>query len=114
MCSPTCPSCRLRGWLVVADVTSGAVFQSVQGSRLTGKRTTGPDSRVILRRLSDRLGLETNLTPYSLRKGLITEVARAGADAAEIAGHTHQDPEILHRVYVKFPDLFDGPAHVVL
>ena len=114
-CSPACPACRLQQWLEVAGVVNGAVFQSIQGSKLTGRRLSSADSQVILRRLSDRLGLETQLTPYSLRKGFITAVAEAGADADEIAGHTgHQDPNTLHRFYVKFPDLFDGPAHVTL
>jgi integrase len=114
-CSPACPACRLQDWIAVAGITDGAVFQSVQGSRLTGRRLSNADSRTILHRLSDRLSLETRLTPYSLRKGFITEVAGAGADADEIAGHTgHQDPNILHRFYVRFPDIFDGPAHIVL
>jgi integrase len=114
-CSPACPACRLRDWITIAGATTGPVFQSIQGSKLTGRRISGPDSRTILCRLSERLGLETPITPYSLRKGFITEVASAGADADEIAGHTgHKNPEILHRFYVKFPDLFDGPAHVML
>jgi integrase len=114
-CSPACPACRLHDWITIAGVTTGPVFQSIQGSKLTGRRISGPDSRTIMRRLSERLGLETPITPYSLRKGFITEVASAGADADEIAGHTgHKNPEILHRFYVKFPDLFDGPAHVML
>jgi integrase len=114
-CSQACPACRLRDWIEVAGIVEGSIFQSVQNSKLTGRRLSSADSQVILRRLSNRLGLETCLTPYSLRKGFITEVAGAGADADEIAGHTgHQDPNILHRFYVRFADLFDGPAHVAL
>lgn len=106
----------LRDWLEAANITRGAVFRPVYGSRVL-PRTVEPllVSRVLKAYLK-KAGIDpARYGAHSLRAGFITSAAEAGVSLDRIMDHSrHVEPRHV-RVYVRRANLFkDHPGDAFL
>lgn len=98
----TCPVRALRAWLDTAGITAGPIFRGVaKGGRTvrSGRLDPGSVARII-KRAALRAGLPDaeHFSGHSLRSGLATEAARAGATDHEIMDQTgHSDVRSVKR-----------------
>jgi integrase len=104
----TCPVRSVQAWLEAARITSGPVFRSldvfdrVQPGRLSDKAV----ARMIKRR-AKAIGLDpTRYAGHSLRAGLATSAAAAGASERVIMAQTgHRSADMVRR-YIREGSLF--------
>src|SRR5207253_8080025 len=87
---PTCPVRAVQAWLETARITEGAIlrpldrFQQVQGTRLSAERVA-----LIVKRRAKAVGLDpARYAGHSLRAGLATSAAAAGASERVIMSQT--------------------------
>ncbi len=98
-----CPVIALQNWLLVAGITSGAVFRRVNcHDHLYGsKALTPPSVALILKSAVIRAkGLDAafNVAGHSLRSGFVTEAALSNWSTAAIMGQTgHKSHDMLFR-----------------
>ena len=112
----TCPVRSVQAWLEAARITSGPVFRSldvfdrVQPERLSDKAV----ARMIKRR-AKAIGLDpARYAGHSLRAGLATSAAAAGASERVIMSQTgHRSADMVRR-YIREGNLFTAnPAAMV-
>ncbi len=108
----TCPVRALRAWIDLAGVEGDApVFRSVNRHGHVGGAITGRGVAVVIKRLVAVVGLDADdFAGHSLRRGLVTSAARAGASDATIMRTTgHKSRAMLDR-YRQAAALFDDCA----
>lgn len=103
----TCPVRALRAWLDTAGITAGAVFRPVdrhghvQAGRLSGNAVAS-----VVKKCAAAAGLAGEWSGHSLRAGLATSAAAAGASDRQIARQTgHRSAKVLGR-YIRAGELF--------
>jgi integrase len=104
----TCPVKALLAWFEAADITTGAVFRKVnKHGRLEGKRLAGHSVALIVKRAFKMIGKRPrSFSGHSLRAGLATQAAMAGASERSIQNQTgHKSLKVL-RTYIRDGSLF--------
>jgi len=108
---PLCPVRALEAYLAVRGQGKGPLFQSLHKGKLTGRPLDQRDVRYLIKDYADRMGLDpAQFSTHSLRAGLATAAALAGADMEVIASQTgHRSMEVL-RGYIRRANLFQRNA----
>lgn len=105
----TCPVRALAAWLLERGSWSGALFcrLAVPGDRVMRRRISGQAIAAIVQAVAGRAGLDVaRIGGHSLRAGLATAAAGAGASASAIMGRTgHRSVAMVDR-YVRHGSLF--------
>ncbi len=110
-----CPVTALRGWLGEAGLVGGAVFRQVRGG-VVGDRLSDRSIANVIKRAATAAGLDANAySGHSLRAGLATAAALAGADLATIMRQTrHESPRVAMR-YIRIAEAWrNNAARLVL
>lgn len=106
----------LTAWLTAANLSEGAVFRRLWGTRVGGGLSPAAVGALIQRR-ARRAGLEAHITGHSLRAGFITEAGRRQVPLAEVMALSGHRTLLADRYHVVAPDLpgfglTEAPAHV--
>jgi integrase len=112
----TCPVRAVQAWLETARISDGPVFrpldrfQRVQTTRLSDKAVA-----LIVKRRAKAVGLDpTRYAGHSLRAGLATSAAAAGASERVIMSQTGHRSADMVRKYIREGSLFTAnPAGMV-
>ncbi len=81
----TCPVRAVQAWVEGAGLTSGPLFRGVdRWGHVLGRRMHPDTVWYLLRRLSARAGLESRVSPHSLRAGFVTAATSRGVQALEV------------------------------
>jgi integrase len=107
----------VRDWIERAGIVSGAVFRSLSRSGKMGSERLSPQAvALVLKQYAKRIGLDPELiSGHSLRAGLVTSAAKAGASAWKIRQQTGHKSDAMVARYIRDADLFvDNAAARVL
>jgi integrase len=107
----TCPVRATLTWLVLAGITEGRVFRSVDRHGRLGVELGAQDVARIVKRRASAVGLDAaHLAGHSLRAGLVTSAAKAGKALHTIMKTTgHRSADMVQR-YIRDAELFDDNA----
>ncbi len=108
----TCPVKAMLAWIEAAGVERGPLFRKVnRHGRLEGTRLSAYSVAVIVKRSVKAAGISpANFAGHSLRAGLATAAAMAGADERTIQEQTgHKSLKVL-RTYIREGSLFRNNA----
>ncbi|EPZ52760.1 site-specific integrase [Alicyclobacillus acidoterrestris] len=108
----TCPVRALQAWLEATGIESGALFRHVTKGRQIGTTHLSDKSVArIVKKYIERIGLdESKFAGHSLRDGLATSAAMAGASERDIMAQTgHKNPMMVRR-YIRDGNLFRSNA----
>jgi integrase len=112
----TCPVRSERAWLESAHITHGPVFRSLDRfHRVQPKRLSDKAVALVVKRRAKAVGLDpARYAGHSLRAGLATSAAAAGASERVIMSQTgHRSAEMVRR-YIREGSLFtSNPAAMV-
>jgi integrase len=108
----TCPVRALTTWLTVAGIKAGAIFRSVDRHRnIRPKRLTAQSVALVVKKAANACGLDESLfAGHSLRAGLATSAAAAGADERAIMAQTGHASPMMARRYIRDGSLFRDNA----
>lgn len=108
----TCPVRALRAWLETAGITSGAVFRAVDRHGKVATHALSPRSVAkILKRAAARAGIDAAaIAGHSLRAGMATQAALNGAQERDIAKTTGHRSTAMVRRYIRDADPFRNNA----
>ncbi len=111
----TCPVAALQAYLARADIQSGAVFRSLNRHGQLQGRLSAEAVAVIVKRRAEAIGLDPKrFAGHSLRAGLATSAAAAGASERAIMNQTGHRSVMMVRRYIRDGELFrDNAAAVV-
>lgn len=101
-CPPHCPACLLCTWLeeVGTSLSAGALFPSKVRSGV-GKEMTDGAFKFVIKTMVERSGMTGHHSPKSLRSGLLTSMAEAGAETEELMEVSdHVTPDVVRTHYV--------------
>jgi site-specific recombinase XerD len=115
----TCPVQSLQSWLEAAGITSGAIFREItRGDRVAnayvdklgrqrGLRLSDKTVALVVKRAAKAAGLDPKMyAGHSLRAGLATSAAAAGASERSIMATTgHRSVQMVRR-YIRTGELF--------
>jgi len=107
-----CPVQAVLDWLVVAEITSGALFRRLhRGDTVGSTRLTAQSVALVIKDLALRAGLDpARYAGHSLRSGFLTSAARARANIFKMADQSrHKSLDVL-RGYVRDAERFDDHA----
>lgn len=111
-CCDTCPVRSLQLWLEESGIAIGPVFRSVnrhgnlQAGRLSDKAVS-----LVIKKYAAAAGLDSNkYSGHSLRAGLATSAAMAGASERQIMKQTGHKSEAMVRKYIREGSLFNDNA----
>lgn len=106
--SKQCPVVSLKKWLEVAVIKDGAIFRGVNRhsqvlpGRLTDKQVTNT-----IKKYCELIGLDASLfSGHSLRSGLATSAAIAGASERQIMAQTGHKNSTMVRRYIRDAEVF--------
>ncbi len=104
----TCPVRTLRHWLELACIEDGPVFRAVNRHRgISNKRLSDRAVALVVKRAVETIGLDPDeFSGHSLRAGLATEAARAGAGETVIMAQTGHRSTSTLRAYIRHGSLF--------
>lgn len=106
----TCPVRMLKEWLKVSGITAGALFPSISRHGRTGLRLTDQSVALIVKRYVPA-GLDKAVySGHSLRAGLATSAAVAGASERSIMDQTRHKSVAMVRRYIRDSNLFRDNA----
>jgi integrase len=108
----TCPVRALRAWIEAAELVSGALFRPIdRHGNIKPDRLTAHAVARIVKRCATAAGLDAGLfSGHSLRTGLATAAAAAGAGDRSIQKQTgHKSRAMLDR-YIRSAELFKDNA----
>jgi integrase len=113
----TCPVGSLHAWLDAARITDGPVFRSLDRfQRVQPQRLSDKAVALIVKRRAKAVGLDpARYAGHSLRAGLATSAAAAGASERVIMSQTgHRSADMVRR-YIREGSLFgaSNPAGMV-
>ena len=85
--SAYCPVQAVLDWLVVAEITTGALFRRMHRGDTVGRaRLTDQSVALVIKRLALRAGLDpARYAGHSLRSGFLTSAARARANIFKLS-----------------------------
>ena len=108
----TCPVRAVRRWIDQAGLEEGPVFRSVdRHGRMSTARLSGKAVGLVVKRAVAAIGLDPDeFGGHSLRAGLATEAARAGAGEITIMKQTGHRSVATLRGYVRHGTLFVNNA----
>ena len=104
----TCPARMLQSWIERAGIADGPLFRSInRHGRMRAGRISGADVARIVKKLTDRAGLDSaKYAGHSLRAGHATSAAIAGASERSIMNQTgHRSVQMVRR-YIRDGSLF--------
>jgi site-specific recombinase XerD len=108
----TCPVLALQTWLGAACIASGPVFRAVdRHGNISPSRLTDRAVALVVKRAATAAGLDpANYAGHSLRSGMATSAARAGADERSIMNQTRHRSVAMVRRYIQRGQLFADNA----
>jgi integrase len=108
----TCPVRSLRRWLDQTHAEDGPVFHAVdRHRRISSKRLSDRAVALAVKRAVETIGLDPDeYSGHSLRAGLATEAARAGAGEMVIMAQTGHRSTTTVRGYIRHGSLFINNA----
>lgn len=107
-----CAVKAVQHWLEHAEIRSGAIFKSVsRGGSVNAKRLTAQSVSLVIKHYAQAAGLPaSDFSGHSLRSGLVTSAAQAGASMAKLKEQTgHKSDAMLYR-YIRAGNQFVGNA----
>ncbi len=108
----TCPVRAFRAWLEHSGIEDGPLFRPIdRHGKLGRERLSDRAVAMIVKRTAEAAGLDPKLLAgHSLRSGMATSAARAGATEAQIMSQTgHKSLHVLRR-YIRRGTLFSDNA----
>lgn len=112
-----CPVKAVTQWLEHAQIVAGPVFRSVtKGGAVSAKRLTDQSVALVVKAYVQAVGLPAaEFSGHSLRAGLVTSAAQAGAATHQIMSQSgHRSAEMLNK-YIREANLFlNNAAGMVL
>jgi site-specific recombinase XerD len=109
--SDTCPVRALKALLELSGAQSGAIFRRVDRRGHSGSRLTAQSVALVVKRLATAVGLDpSRFAGHSLRAGLATSAAAAGASERAIMAQTGHTSVAMVRRYIRDGDLFRDNA----
>jgi integrase len=112
----TCPVKSLQQWLDRSGITAGPLFRPVNRyGKMAAKRLSTNAVASIVKRYAKAVGLDPRLfSGHSLRAGLATSAAAAGASERSIMNQTRHRSLVMVRRYIRDGSLFrENAAGVV-
>lgn len=112
-----CPVKAVQLWLEHGQINSGAIFRSVTKAGLVNaERLTAQSVALVVKQYAQAAGLpKSEFSGHSLRSGLVTSAAQAGASMLKLKEQTgHRSDAMLYR-YIRAGNQFvDNAAGMVL
>lgn len=108
----TCPVRALQAWLALAGITAGPVYRGIdRHGHMSQERLTPQTVALVVKRYAERAGLDAAIfAGHSLRAGLATSAAMAGASERAIMAQTgHKNTQMVRR-YIRDSNLFTDNA----
>ena len=108
----TCPVRSVGAWLQAAGIKEGALFRPIsRHGQVRESRLSGQSVALVVKRRAQAAGLEAQrLSGHSLRAGLATSAAMAGASERSIMSQTgHKSVQMVRR-YIREGSLFRDNA----
>ena len=108
----TCPVRAFRAWLDASGIDEGPLFRPInRHGQLAGARLSDQTVATVVKRTAEAAGLDPKgVAGHSLRSGMATSAARAGATEAQIMNQTgHKSLAVLRR-YVRRGSMFTDNA----
>ena len=107
-----CPVSALERWLNFAEITSGPIFRPVDRYSRIGNGALTPQSVALaVKQRAEAVGLDPKLfSGHSLRAGLVTSAALAGAASWKIRQQTGHASEVVLARYIRDAQIFVGNA----
>jgi len=108
----TCPVRSLQLWIEQSGITSGPVFRSVnRHGNLQEGRLSDKAVALVVKRCAEAAGLDpAKYSGHSLRAGLATSAAAAGASERAIMNQTGHRSQAMVRRYIREGNLFNDNA----
>ena len=113
----TCTVVAVQAWLAAAAITTGTLFRMMRkGDRVTGERLTDRSVADLVKRMATAAGLDpARYSGHSLRAGLATSAALAGAGLTGIMKQTRHKSVDVAKTYIRDADLWrDNVSGLVL
>jgi integrase len=103
----TSPTLALSDWLAASGIQTGAVFRGVSShGNVRASRLTDRQVARLVKLVADRAGLVGDYSGHSLRAGLATSAAAAGASERAIMAQTGHRSVLIARGYIRPASLF--------
>lgn len=104
----TCPVRSLRAWIEASGITTGPLFRPVnRHGQMQAERLSGTAVALIVKRHAGAAGLDrAQFSGHSLRAGLATAAAIAGASERSIMNQTGHRSSAMVRRYIRDSSLF--------
>lgn len=112
-----CPVRHLTDWLTHAGIEQGPIFRSIdRHGRIAPDRLSGDAVSTIIKRRVEAAGFDpASFSGHSLRAGLATSAAMAGASSWKIRQQTGHKSDAMLARYIRDGDMFtDNAAGTVL
>lgn len=108
----TCPARALTRWLEVSRITEGPLFRPInRHSQIQPARLSDKAVALVVKRHAEAAGLDpSRYAGHSLRAGLATSAAAAGASERAIMNQTGHRSEKMVRKYIRDGSLFRDNA----
>jgi len=105
-----CAMAALRRWLRTSCIENGALFRRVTAYSTVGKTAITPGAiALIIKRYVSRIGLDANAySGHSLRAGLVTSAAVAGAASWQIRTQTGHKSDAMIARYIRQAELYSN------
>ena len=102
----------IEAWLTASGITAGPIFRQIKkGGRIQAEALSRHSAAAIVKRYALAAGLDPALfAGHSLRAGLITSCAEAGAPVLKIQEISRHKSLDMLSVYCRRADLFNGHA----
>ena len=112
-----CPVQHLNDWLAHSDIEEGPLFRSIdRHGHIAVQRLSGKAVSIIVKRRAEAAGFDSEpYSGHSLRAGLATSAAMAGASMWKIRQQTGHASDAMLTRYIRNGDMFtDNAAGSVL
>ncbi len=112
----TCPVRTLQAWIAAAGIVEGAVFRPVSKTGVVGAgRLTDRVVALVVKATAEAAGLDpAKYAGHSLRAGLATSAAAAGASERSIMAQTGHKSVTMARRYIRSGEVFRENAAAVV
>jgi integrase len=106
--SDTCPVRSLQQWIELSKITTGPLFRPInRHGNLSTKRLSASAVASIVKKYAKAVGLDArDFAGHSLRSGLATAAAAAGASERAIMNQTRHHSLVMVRRYIRDGSLF--------
>jgi integrase len=106
-----CAVKAVQHWLEHAQIRSGSIFRSVSKAGVIGDRLTAQSVSLVVKHYAQAAGLPaSDFSGHSLRSGLVTSAAQAGASMLKLKEQTgHRSDAMLYR-YIRTANRFENNA----